>query len=72
LGQVSTLSSQAVEKLAAMRRQVLEGQGRDLCEGCSLCVLGDQYQLPGGTDAADEAALVDRIARAVLNQIVSS
>jgi L-fuculose-phosphate aldolase len=44
LGQVSSLTPQAVEKLAAMRREVLQRQGRDPCQGCSVCILGDQYQ----------------------------
>ncbi len=43
LGRVNTLSPEAVDKLAAMRRDALQRQGRDLCEGCSVCVLGDEY-----------------------------
>jgi L-fuculose-phosphate aldolase len=49
LGQVHTLSPEAVEKLAEKRRELLQRQGRDLCEGCSVCVLGDDFLLPGET-----------------------
>jgi len=53
LGQVKALSPQAVEKLAQKRRELLQRQGRDLCEGCSVCLLGDEY--PRATNTADEA-----------------
>ena len=53
LGRVKALSPQAVEKLAQKRRELLQRQGRDLCEGCSVCLLGDE--VPGMTDTADEA-----------------
>jgi L-fuculose-phosphate aldolase len=74
LGRVNTLSPQAVEKLAELRRAWLQRQGRDLCEGCSVCVLGDGYQLPTGvavapTDRAGEEALVQQIAEAVLKNL---
>jgi L-fuculose-phosphate aldolase len=41
LGQARGLSPQAVERLAAKRREMLQQQGRDVCEGCSVCVVGD-------------------------------
>ena len=44
LGRVSTLSPQAVEKLAEQRRALLQRQGRDLCEGCSICVMGENHE----------------------------
>jgi L-fuculose-phosphate aldolase len=74
LGQVNTLSPQAVEKLAEMRRAWLQRQGRDLCEGCSVCVLGDGYQLPTGVtltpgDRVSEEALVQRIAQTVMKNL---
>ena len=74
LGRVSALSPQAVEKLAEMRRAWLQRQGRDLCEGCSVCVLGDNYQLPTGvtltpTHGSDEEALVWRITQAVMKNL---
>jgi L-fuculose-phosphate aldolase len=46
LGRVQTLSPEAVTRLAEMRREWLQQQGRDLCEDCSVCLLGDGYQLP--------------------------
>jgi L-fuculose-phosphate aldolase len=48
LGQVRTLSPGEVSKLADMRRELLQRQGRDICEGCSVCLLGDNY-LPEST-----------------------
>jgi L-fuculose-phosphate aldolase len=68
LGQVQTLSPEAVEKLAEKRRELLQRQGRDLCEGCSVCLLGDDYALPGS--AADEAVLVQQIAQAVMRNLL--
>ena len=41
LGRVHTLPPEAVQKLAAMRAEMLQGEGRNLCEGCSACILGD-------------------------------
>jgi L-fuculose-phosphate aldolase len=41
LGRVQTLPPEAVETLAARRAELLQRQGRDLCEGCSACILGD-------------------------------
>jgi L-fuculose-phosphate aldolase len=68
LGQVRTLSPEAVEKLAEKRRELLQRQGRDLCEGCSVCLLGDDYALPGS--ASDEAVLVQQIAQAVMRNLL--
>jgi len=67
LGQVNTLSPQAVEKLAEKRRELLQRQGRDLCEGCTVCVLGDEYPLPAS--AADETVLVRNITQAVMRNL---
>ena len=67
LGQVNTLSPQAVEKLAEKRRELLQRQGRDLCEGCMVCVMGDEYPLPAS--AADETVLVRNITQAVMRNL---
>jgi L-fuculose-phosphate aldolase len=67
LGQVNTLSPQAVEKLTEKRRELLQRQGRDLCEGCTVCVLGDDYPLPAS--AADETVLVRNITQAVMRNL---
>ena len=67
LGQVKTLSPQAVEKLAEKRRELLQRQGRDVCEGCTVCVLGDDYALP--VSAEDETFLVQNIAQAVMRNL---
>jgi L-fuculose-phosphate aldolase len=67
LGQVNTLSPQAVEKLTEKRRELLHLQGRDLCEGCTVCVMGDDYPLP--ETAADETVLVQNIAQAVMRNL---
>jgi L-fuculose-phosphate aldolase len=67
LGRVNTLSPEAVEKLAAKRRDLLQREGRDLCEGCTVCVLGDGYPLAASN--ADEIALAQQIARAVVTNI---
>jgi L-fuculose-phosphate aldolase len=67
LGQVNTLSPQAVEKLTEKRRELLQRQGRDLCEGCTVCVLGDDFALPAS--AEDETVLVRNIAQAVMRNL---
>jgi L-fuculose-phosphate aldolase len=41
LGRVSTLSPGAVAQLAEMRRTRLQGEGRDICEDCTICTLDD-------------------------------
>jgi len=70
LGQVQTLSPEAVAKLTQLRREALQRQGRDLCADCSVCVLGDEYQPPAtsvtATGTMDEESLVQHIARTVL------
>jgi L-fuculose-phosphate aldolase len=75
LGRVSTLSPQAVEKLTEMRRALLQQQGRDLCEGCSVCLLGDSAPRPTGPmqtqlDPVAEEALVRQITQAVTKNLV--
>jgi L-fuculose-phosphate aldolase len=77
LGRVKTLSPQAVGQLTEIRRELLQRQGRDLCEGCSVCLLGDNYQLP--TDVApapvrssDQEVLVRQIAQSVVRAIQTS
>jgi L-fuculose-phosphate aldolase len=74
LGRVSTLSPQAVEKLTEMRREFLQRQGRDLCEGCTVCLLGDSAQVPTGVMLAQtgpiaEEALVRQITQAVTKNL---
>ena len=69
LGQVKTLPPEAVDKLAEKRRDLLQREGRDVCEGCSVCLLGDEFSLPGS--AIDEPILVRQITRAVMNNISS-
>ncbi|MGQ9598598.1 MAG: class II aldolase/adducin family protein [Anaerolineae bacterium] len=74
LGRVRTLSPQAVQRLAEMRRAYLQRQGRDLCEGCSICVLGDDYEppVPGTSTAAESSSnemLVRQIAQAVVKNL---
>lgn len=62
LGQVRTLSPAAVSALAEKRRSYLEQQGRDLCEGCTICLWGDS------PPALDEA-LVGQISQAVMKNL---
>jgi L-fuculose-phosphate aldolase len=75
LGRVQTLSPEAVAKLAALRREMLQRQGRDLCEGCSVCLLGDDFAYPSrdaslGHDAVpDEETLVRQIAAAIAQKL---
>ena len=74
LGRVTTLSPEAVDKLASLRRELLQGQGRDLCEGCSVCVLGDEYPLPteltpSNTSSLEVEALVRQISQAVTKNL---
>jgi L-fuculose-phosphate aldolase len=73
LGRVTTLSPEAVTKLAEMRHDLLQREGRDFCEGCSVCLMGDGFdsQVAGGVSAnaekmPDEAAMVRRISEKVL------
>jgi L-fuculose-phosphate aldolase len=67
LGRVQTLSPQAVEKLAEKRRALLQREGRDLCEGCSICLLGDDYAPPA--DRLDGEAAVQHLTQAVVNNV---
>jgi len=67
LGGAHSLAAQDVEKLTAIRRELLQGQGRDLYEDCSVCILGDDHNVP--VAALDEAALVQRIAQSVVRTI---
>jgi L-fuculose-phosphate aldolase len=67
LGQVSTLSPQAVARLTAMRRELLQRQGRDLCEGCAVCLLGNDYRPP--ITVTEEEALVRQIAQVVVKNL---
>jgi L-fuculose-phosphate aldolase len=72
LGQVQTLSPEAVAKLTQLRREALQRQGRDLCADCSACVLGDEYQAPAAMASAgtpDDESLVQQIARTVLKNL---
>jgi L-fuculose-phosphate aldolase len=74
LGRVQTLSPEAVTTLTEMRREWLQRQGRDLCEGCTVCLLGDSYPLPGGgasvmSSPYDEEAVVRQITQAVVKNL---
>jgi L-fuculose-phosphate aldolase len=78
LGQVRTLSAGDVERLAEKRRELLQRQGRDLCADCSICLLGDDYQVPGGvprditsmqSQVPDEELLVQQIAQSLARAI---
>jgi L-fuculose-phosphate aldolase len=69
LGRVSTLSPQAVDKLTEMRREFLQRQGRDLCEGCTVCLLGDGYQLPADLSEFEGEALVRQITQTVVDSL---
>jgi L-fuculose-phosphate aldolase len=74
LGQVETLSPGDVEKLVAMRREALEREGRDLCEGCTVCTLGKPHEDTvhvslESSSPTDEQAFVRQIAGAVLRSI---
>jgi L-fuculose-phosphate aldolase len=67
LGRVNTLAPRDVDKLIEKRRELLQREGRDICEGCTVCVLGDGYSFPEG--APDEAALVQQITRGVMRNL---
>ncbi len=74
LGQVRTLSSPDVEKLAEKRRELLQRDGRDLCEGCAVCVLGDDQEIPSDvlsmqSRPVNETALARQIAQSVVRTI---
>jgi L-fuculose-phosphate aldolase len=67
LGRVQALSPEAVEKLATKRRELLQREGRDLCEGCSICLLGDDYVPASG--GLDSETAVRQITQAVMNNL---
>jgi L-fuculose-phosphate aldolase len=69
LGQVATLSPQAVTKLTEMRRELLQRQGRDLCEGCTVCLLGDGYQPAATRYEFEDKDLVRQIAHSVVENL---
>jgi L-fuculose-phosphate aldolase len=74
LGGVKTLSPEAVEKLTDMRRELLQRQGRDLCQDCTVCLLGDSAQLPLSLTPApagvpDDEALVRLVTESVMNNL---
>jgi L-fuculose-phosphate aldolase len=64
LGRVSTLTPEEVSKLAQKRRELLQREGRDVCDDCTICILGDGYHL-----AAEEEDLVRQITRSVLKNV---
>jgi L-fuculose-phosphate aldolase len=67
LGQVQTLPADAVEKLAAKRRELLQREGRDICEGCSVCLLGDEYSPV--TKSPDDETTIRQITQTVINNV---
>jgi L-fuculose-phosphate aldolase len=67
LGRVNTLSSQQVDKLMEKRRDLLQREGRDICEGCTVCLMGDGVALSG--DVAADSALAQTIAQSVLRNL---
>ena len=74
LGGVKTLSPEAVQKLTDMRRELLQRQGRDLCQDCTVCLLGESAQLPISLTPAragvpDDEALVRLVAESVMNNL---
>jgi L-fuculose-phosphate aldolase len=74
LGRVQTLAPEAVAKLTEQRRDWLQRRGRDVCEDCTVCVLGDGYQFPAGglparNNPQDDEAVVRQITRAVMSRL---
>jgi L-fuculose-phosphate aldolase len=73
LGQVNQLAPEAVQKLAAKRRELLQRQGRDECAECSVCVLGDEFLGPAGVPpvygGGNDSTLARQITEAVLNNL---
>ena len=73
LGQVTTLTAEAVEKLTEKRRELLQRQGRDLCEGCSVCLLGDNYQLPSdGASTQPQTTGQEILARQIAQSVAKA
>jgi L-fuculose-phosphate aldolase len=72
LGRVNTLSPQEVDKLVQKRQALLQREGRDVCEGCSVCLLGDQFQVEAGlssTGASLQDPLVRQITQSVMKKL---
>ena len=72
LGQVRTLSPQAVAQLVQKREQLLREQGRDVCADCDVCVLDGATALPdpgAGGGVPGEEMLIRQISRAVLENL---
>jgi L-fuculose-phosphate aldolase len=76
LGRVQTLTPEAVVKLTEMRREWLQRQGRDLCQGCSVCLLGDEYlpfSVPDDRSAQamtrDQDGVASRVAQDVIRRL---
>jgi L-fuculose-phosphate aldolase len=74
LGRVETLSPDDVEKLVAMRREALQREGRDLCEGCAVCTLGGPNEetvrlVSESGGPTDDEAFVQQIAGAVMRSM---
>lgn len=74
LGQVRSLSPEAVAKLTAMRNELLQRQGRDVCKDCAVCLLGDSYAASGSgstepLQVASEEGLVRLITRSVAENL---
>jgi L-fuculose-phosphate aldolase len=67
LGRVNTLAPQQVDKLVEKRRDLLQREGRDICEGCTVCLMGDGVALSGGV--APDASLAQTIAQSVLRNL---
>jgi L-fuculose-phosphate aldolase len=65
LGRVRTLSPEAVAKLEEKRREWLQRQGRDICQGCTICLLGDEGR-------SGEEELVQQISQAVIKNLTGS
>jgi L-fuculose-phosphate aldolase len=65
LGQVNTLTPEAVSKLTEKRHELLQRQGRDICEGCTICALGDGF-VAGPIEHSD---LVQQITTAVVKNL---
>jgi L-fuculose-phosphate aldolase len=72
LGQVRTLSPQAVDLLVQKRQQLLREQGRDVCADCDVCALdnvGTRADQGAGGDVSEEENLVRQISWAVLRNL---
>jgi len=76
LGRVRTLTPEAVARLAAMRQEWLQRQGRDLCVDCSagVCLFGEQgadartSSVPARGEGGEEA-LIRQIAETVVRNL---